>query len=93
MPRKQREIAAGLKSKGFDEDSTGHHVYFFLIDDEGKKTSVRTKMSHQSGGVEIGDSLLRQMARQVKLTKQDFLSLIDCPLTREEYLKKVGTDI
>jgi len=44
--------------------------------------------SHGSGGRSIGDPLLGQMAKQCYLTKQDFLSLVDCPLDREGFEAK-----
>lgn len=93
MPRKQRDIATGLKSKGFNEDSSGHHIYYILLDADGRKSTIKTKMSHQSGGAEISDNLIGKMARQVKLSTREFLNLVDCPLSREEYLAKIGTDI
>jgi hypothetical protein len=34
---------------------------------------------------EINDGILAQMAKQCRLNKQDFMSLIDCPLSREKY--------
>ena len=40
-------------------------------------------MSHSAG--DLSDSLLGLMAKQVKLSKGDFLLLVDCPLTYEAY--------
>ena len=34
---------------------------------------------------EISDGILAQMAKQCRLNKQDFMNLIDCPLSREQY--------
>lgn len=61
---------------------------------EGKKTSVRTKTSHTPKMKDIPDNLLSQMAKQCKLSKNDFFRLLDCLLSREEYeaiLKEQGT--
>lgn len=33
----------------------------------------------------ISDNLLSQMAKQCHLTKNDFIDLIDCPLTQDKY--------
>jgi len=83
MPRGEREVGAGLLKKGFlarENDHTFYHLYV-----AGKKTPVYTKISH--GEREIGEKLLGMMARQVGLSKRDFLDLIDCPLTFDEYLE------
>jgi hypothetical protein len=52
----------------------------------GKKALARTHTSHGKG-FDIDDHLLAQMARQCGLTKKQFLDLLDCPLSREEYEK------
>jgi hypothetical protein len=45
---------------------------------------AKTKTSHGSGG-DISDDLLARMAKQCGVTKGQFLKLVDCPLTRQEY--------
>ena len=76
MPRDAKNVAAGLKVKGFLSHDGDHHFYRLFVD--GKNTGIRTKISH--GEKEIGDNLLSQMAKQTKLVKKDFLDLVDCPL-------------
>jgi hypothetical protein len=83
MPRPAKDVASGLQQKGF-EPRNHHHTFFHLYVD-GKKTIVSTKISH--GEKEIGDKLLGIMARQVKLTRKQFLDLVDCPLSLSEYLR------
>jgi hypothetical protein len=78
-------VDAALRQKGFLPHN-GDHVYYYLYVD-GKKTVVRTKISH--GEKEIGDNLLSLMARQVKLTKKLFGDLIDCPLTHDQYVTQL----
>jgi hypothetical protein len=90
MPRKARLVVSGLKNKGFLEDREGHHVFLIYETVAGYRTDVRTRVSHQSGGGDIGDSLLGAMARQVKLGRRDFDQLIDCPLSREAYEAKLA---
>lgn len=82
MPRKQNEVEKSLEKKGFQRGG-GDHNFFFYYTKAGKKSRVNTKTSH--GAREIDDSLLGQMARQCKLTRQDFDRLIDCPLDRDTY--------
>ncbi len=42
-------------------------------------------MSHGTGKKIIDDYLLGLMAKQCKITKKQFLELIDCPLNRDDY--------
>lgn len=86
MPRKQNEVEKSLCSKGF-HPAKGDHNYFHYYSKAGKKTRIFTKTSH--GSREIDDSLLGCMARQVKLSRGDFDRLIDCPLDRDTYEKKL----
>lgn len=87
--RKTREIERALMRKGFKR-ADKHHRYFTLHIN-GKKTSIRTKLSH--GKSEYGEPLLNQMAKQLKLDKRQFFDLLDCPLSYDGYvalLKKQG---
>ena len=84
MPRKQSEVEKSLLAKGFQKANSDHN-YFTYFSKAGKKTNVFTKTSH--GGKEINDHLLGSMSRQVKLKKQLFDQLIDCPLDRDAYEK------
>jgi predicted RNA binding protein YcfA (HicA-like mRNA interferase family) len=90
MPRKHREVVGGLKAKGFDEVRQGKHIHFVYIDKNGQTTTSRTMVSHDAGGNDICDGLLRRMAGQVGLKPKDFLDLVDCPMSRDEFDKKGG---
>lgn len=85
MPRDAKNVAAGLRVKGFQPHDGDHHFYRLFVN--GKNTGIRTKISH--GEKEIGDNLLAQMAKQTKLVKKDFLDLVDCPLSEAKYLEKL----
>ena len=89
MPRKVRHVIAALKNKGFMEDREGHHVFLIYERLDGRRTEVRTRVSHQSSGGDISDNLLGAMSRQVRLSRRDFEQLLDCPLTREAYEEKL----
>lgn len=78
------EIEAGLLRKGFAE-APGDHKYFKLYVD-GKYTGIQTKVSRGKKYKTLGDDLISVMARQLKLTKGQFLDLIRCPLSRDAYL-------
>ena len=86
MQRKQRDVESGLRNKGFI-DREGDHTYFIYWSIAGKKSAVFTKTSH--GARELNDNLLALMAQQCKLSKREFINLIDCPLSREEYEAKL----
>ena len=82
---KPRDVINGLKKKGFSLSESDHtHLIFCL---NGKKTQIRTKISHGSG--EIDDGLISLMSSQVKLTKRKFMDLVNCPLTADEYRREL----
>jgi hypothetical protein len=82
-PRKAKEIISVLQRKGF-VPASGDHTFLFLHVN-GKKSSVRTKVSHGSG--EYGDNLLKHVARQLWLSNNELDQLFDCPLTAERYVE------
>jgi len=84
MPRQKRDIEAALTAKGFVAGS-GDHNFFVYISTSGKKTRARTKTSHTAKMKDVPDSLLSEMAKQCKVTKSQFLNLVDCPMTRQQY--------
>ena len=84
MPREKRQIEASLTAKGFERKEGDHHFYSYRTT-AGKKTRVFTKTSHTPSMKTIADELLSRMAQQCQLTKQQFLELVDCPMTREGY--------
>lgn len=89
MPRKVRQVISALTTKGFLENRDGHHIILIYETMEGRKTAIRTRVSHQSGSGDIGDSLLGVMARQTNLSRRDFEHLVDCYLSREQYETKL----
>jgi len=93
MPRKVRQVLSSLKAKGFFEDREGHHIFLIYETRDGFRTEIRTRVSHQSGGGDISDSLLAAMARQVRLGRRDLEQLIDCPLSRERYEIKLDLKV
>ena len=80
---KTRTVKSSLLNKGFEQRENDHD--FFHLYYNGKKTSIRTKVSH--GESEIDDHLIDQMKKQTKLTKSEFLDLVNCPLSKDEYFK------
>ena len=58
-------------------------MYWLYVKD--RKTSVRTRISQ--GANEYDDYLQGQMARQLRLKRDEFDSLIECPLSEEDYVR------
>jgi len=74
-----------LKKKGVI-DAPGDHKFLHLYH-EGRFV-LSTKISH-GGAHDLDDFLIRKMATQCKLTKEDFLNLANCPLSKEEYITRL----
>jgi DNA-binding transcriptional regulator YiaG len=49
------------------------------------KLILYTKISHGSGK-DLDNHLIRQMSSQCKLTKEQFANLVNCPMSKDEYL-------
>jgi len=79
---KTREIRRGLTAKGFQEHENADHRYFYLYY-ENKKTGIYTKFSHSTS--DVGDNLLGQMAKQIRLKRSEFDDLINCPMSAQRY--------
>lgn len=84
------KVKSSLAKKGFISEN-GDHLFFHYRDRQGRKTSAWTKISHSA--TDIKEPLIKKMAKQTQLTKEEFVDLIKCPLTRDQYeaiLKKKG---
>ena len=82
MPVRTADIERSLPRKGFERE-VSRHVYF-KFRHRGKDWGISTFYSH--GEREVGDHLVSRMAKQVKLSKADFLQLVQCPMSAEGYL-------
>lgn len=74
-----------LKSKGFIDSmnrSKDHKWVDFFYNE---KYVLSTKISH--GNKDIDKHLIRQMAFQCKLDKNDFIDLAKCPLSKEDFIQ------
>ncbi|KNZ68690.1 hypothetical protein Tfer_2784 [Thermincola ferriacetica] len=86
--RPRKDVETALENKGFRKNNNDHRkfVYYSL---SGKKTSIWTKTSHGTSHKDISLDNLKKMAKQCRLTLQDFCDLLDCPLSREEYEQRM----
>ena len=76
-----REIRSTLVTKlNVTEDRAGHHIYFWLnIDDHEYRVG---KLSHSARG-QAPDHAVSDTAKRLKLTKKEFMSLIDCTIDKD----------
>jgi hypothetical protein len=84
MSRERHLVDKYLEIKGFNRNTDSHHISFVYETADGKRTSVRTRISHGRDRV-LSDTLMGMMARQCKLTRQQFNDLVDCPMDRSKY--------
>lgn len=80
-----RKTYQNLKKKGFTESpnkSPDHKRLEFVY--KGKYI-LSTKLSHNNQ--DLDNYLIKQMSSQCKLDKSDFLDLVNCPLSKEEFIQ------
>jgi len=82
--RSGRTIDTALRKKGFVRSVDSDHVVYRIFSAVGELLA-RTKVSHGMMGSTLSANLISVMARQLHLTKNQFLTLIDCPLDEEGY--------
>ena len=84
MPSLKKDmVVRNLTKKGFVQDKRDH-LYLTYVTIEGKKTAIRTKVSHGSKN-DITTSLVSAMARQCQLTTQQFKEFAECKLVQYQY--------
>jgi hypothetical protein len=83
--RSGRDIDASLRKKGCRCDVRGKHIWYFFRKSDGSDSRVATVMSHGMMGSTVCADLIGKMARQLRLTKTQFLDLIDCRLSEKDY--------
>ena len=80
---KSKDVEKALCKKGFKKSNTDHRVFWFYID--GAKTNIHTKTSHNNQ--DIDDYLQSCMARQMQLSKSEFLMFVNCQLSYKKYVE------
>ena len=78
----QNEVEAGLKKKGFKRSNTDHRYYILYINE---KREAATFLSH-GNNQDIGAPLLGAMAKELGITTNEFIDLVKCPLSTEDYI-------
>ncbi|MCD4707018.1 MAG: hypothetical protein K8S62_04690 [Candidatus Sabulitectum sp.] len=84
MPKSKLVVEKALRKKGFWEDSGDHHRFSYRTL-SGEISRIRTHTSHSKSKKDISDKLIGQMAKQLKLSRAEFIDLVNCPLSQEDY--------
>lgn len=80
-----RDIKSTLVTKlDAFEDRARHHIYFYLTIDE--RDFRVGKLSHGARG-QAADHVIIDTARRLKLTKKEFVNLVDCDIDKEQHEK------
>jgi len=78
---KVRRVNKSLTTKlEFERHDSHHRIYRLYLDGQ---LVARTFLSH--GQRELTDFHIGQMAKQIRLSRQEFLDAVECPLSREAY--------
>jgi hypothetical protein len=80
-----RQADAAFRRKGFIRDISGDHFWYLFPNQNGLGILTQTKISHGMMGSTLSASLINKMARQLHLTKNQFLDFIDCRMSEKEY--------
>jgi hypothetical protein len=89
MPMKSHDLRKCLISKCqcHTREGSKHERYDIIIDGV---TLATTTMSR--GHTELGDALVSMVARQLHLNKQDLEKLVECTLSRDEYVQRLQNE-
>lgn len=82
----KRKTYKSLKKKGFIDSNDHSSDHKYLEFHHKGKMILYTKLSHGSKS-DLDDYLIKQMSSQCKLSKKEFIDLINCPLSQEKYIK------
>ena len=87
-PRKSKDIAGPLLKKGFLEKAGGAHHAQYYLHVAGKKTHIKTYLSHGKGSKEYSPGLMKAIKKQLFFREDaDAERFFDCPLSGEDYVK------
>lgn len=82
---KTKRLVAALQKKGFKQQQSRHHDYFWLYVGN-KKTAINTYVSR--GESDFSEPILSARRKQMSLaTKDQILNFIDCSLSHDAYVE------
>lgn len=85
MNLERAKVQANLPRKGFVETDDRRHI-FYHFHFEGKKTHIRTQVSHGTKYKTLGEDLVSSMAKQCKVTTKNFRGLAECTVSHDDYI-------
>lgn len=86
MTLERDKVQDNLPKKGFVETRDRDHIFYHFHHD-GRKTHIRTHVSHGSKYKVLGNDLVSAMARQCKLTTKMFRGLAECTVSHDDYIE------
>ena len=89
MQLNRRKAKNALVKKGFQLRETKTHTMFTFYLGE-KITVAQTRMSRGSNNKDIGDYLIGEMSRDCHLSKNKFIDLINCSVSKDDYEKHIA---
>lgn len=91
MPSLKKDtVIRNLTRKGFVQEE-GDHIFLHYVRLDGKKTAIRTKVSHGSKS-DITSGLISAMARQCHLPTQQFKKFAECTIDQQQYEQLLTVD-
>lgn len=84
MPSLKKDtVIRNLTKKGFVREERDH-TYLYYVRLDGKKTAIRTKISHGSKS-DITSGLISAMAHQCHLPTPKFKEFAECKIDQQQY--------
>lgn len=80
---KIQTIKANMLKKGFRIKNGDHKYLHFFYNDT--QTTIKTKYSHSAK--EIDDNLIGEMAKQIKLSRAEFIKFATCTMSEAQYIE------
>ena len=90
MQLARKDVLRSLTRKGFRREQRTKHTFFIYYDKDDKKAGISTFVSRGSGHKSLGDTLVQTMAQQCGLTQAQFVELVDCSMSRDDYDRLVA---
>jgi len=79
MQLKVEEVKRVYRKLGIDTEQSHHKMAYFKYNG---KTVIKTRLSHGSGDAKATN----QIRQDFKLNEEKFRDLINCPLSKEDYI-------
>lgn len=85
MHLERHDVLTNLEHKGFKKREGKNHTVLIYHNKDGKKTVIKTIVSRGTKYKSLGNDLVSTMAKQCGLTTPQFVSFVDCLISRDDY--------